>query len=240
MAVGLALPLQARPVSRRARRRPVRSRRTSNARSDPHRGCQVDHDLGRLKKGRQSPKTHRALRDQDLVHAVLGERTPAPCPPAPIAGLLLNRAVRDLDWGELEWLIVDLPPGTADVQQHLVLELGLSGALLVVTPQDLAHLDAERFFAMLGRPRSPSLAGSRTWRRSRAHPAARPWSCSLRPRTIVLSGRAPGVCRLASIPFTVGLARAASEGSPLVDAEGGQGFHELSDAVIDAVPPTPG
>ncbi len=157
---------------------------------------------------------------------------------APIAGLLLNRAVRDLDWGELEWLIVDLPPGTADVQQHLVLELGLSGALLVVTPQDVAHLDAKKVLAMLAQAKVPLLGGVENMA---------PFTCPSCGTAMELFPPTPydrsiwalGVRRLASIPFTVGLARAASEGSPLVDAEGGQGFHELSDAVIDAVPPTP-
>ena len=50
--------------------------------------------------------------------------------------------VYDVDWGELDILLVDLPPGTADLQQELVRLLPLAEALVVVSPQDVAHLDA--------------------------------------------------------------------------------------------------
>src|SRR5579884_672683 len=54
---------------------------------------------------------------------------------------LVKQLVSGVAWGELGYLVVDLPPGTADVQQQLVGLLEISGALLVVTPQDVAHLD---------------------------------------------------------------------------------------------------
>jgi ATP-binding protein involved in chromosome partitioning len=78
---------------------------------------------------------------------------------ASLAGLLLNRALGDLDWGDLAWLVVDLPPGTADVQQHLARELGLSGAVVVVTPQDVAHLDAKKVLTLLAQANVPVLGG---------------------------------------------------------------------------------
>lgn len=64
-----------------------------------------------------------------------------------LAGLLLERAFATVDWGELDWLVVDLPPGTADVQQQLS-GYGLQAALVVVTPQDVAHLDAKKVLKM--------------------------------------------------------------------------------------------
>ena len=78
---------------------------------------------------------------------------------APMAGLLLRRATSTVDWGSLDWLVVDLPPGTADVQQHVAGELGLDGVLIVVTPQDVAHLDARKVLAMLERSKTPVLGG---------------------------------------------------------------------------------
>jgi ATP-binding protein involved in chromosome partitioning len=67
---------------------------------------------------------------------------------AGLAGLLLQRAFSGVDWGDdLNWLIVDMPPGTADVQQQIA-GLGLSAVLLVVTPQDVAHLDAKKVLTM--------------------------------------------------------------------------------------------
>lgn len=78
---------------------------------------------------------------------------------APMAGLLLRRVAGRVDWGELDWLVVDLPPGTADVQQHVAGELGLGGAVVVVTPQDVAHLDARKVLTMLARAKVPVLGG---------------------------------------------------------------------------------
>ena len=63
---------------------------------------------------------------------------------AGLVDLLLGQLVTGVDWGELDYLIVDLPPGTADLQQQLVSRLRLSGAIVVVTPQDVAHLDARK------------------------------------------------------------------------------------------------
>ena len=69
----------------------------------------------------------------------------------PLVELLLSRFASDLDWGDLDLLVIDLPPGTADVQQLVTERLGLDGALVVVTPQDVAHLDAKKVVAMFER-----------------------------------------------------------------------------------------
>jgi ATP-binding protein involved in chromosome partitioning len=66
---------------------------------------------------------------------------------AGLAGLLLQRAFSAVDWGDLDWLIVDMPPGTADVQQQIA-RLSLTAVLLVVTPQEEgANDDAKRWRA---------------------------------------------------------------------------------------------
>jgi len=61
---------------------------------------------------------------------------------------LMRQLVAEVDWGMLDFLIVDLPPGTADVQQHLMRLLPISGAIVVTTPQDVAHLDARKAVQM--------------------------------------------------------------------------------------------
>jgi ATP-binding protein involved in chromosome partitioning len=73
--------------------------------------------------------------------------------------LLMHQLVNDVDWGDLDWLIVDLPPGTADVQQALLRRIQLDGALLVVTPQDVAHLDAKKVVSMCRRAKVRILGG---------------------------------------------------------------------------------
>jgi ATP-binding protein involved in chromosome partitioning len=62
--------------------------------------------------------------------------------------LVLRQLVTETDWGELDYLLIDLPPGTGDVQQHLVRMLRLDAAVVVVGPQDVAHLDAKRLLEL--------------------------------------------------------------------------------------------
>ena len=69
--------------------------------------------------------------------------------PALLASFIGNQLVQDVRWGELDYLIVDLPPGTADLQQHIFATMGLAGAIIVVGPQDAAHLDARKVLSLL-------------------------------------------------------------------------------------------
>src|SRR5438874_7282829 len=69
--------------------------------------------------------------------------------PGMLAQLVGRQLIRDVRWGRLDYLIVDLPPGTADLQQQLFATVELAGAIVVVGPQDAAHLDARRVLAML-------------------------------------------------------------------------------------------
>ncbi len=62
--------------------------------------------------------------------------------PGPLVELVGRQLIRDVRWGELDYLIVDLPPGTADLQQQLFATVELAGAIVVVGPQDAAHLDS--------------------------------------------------------------------------------------------------
>jgi ATP-binding protein involved in chromosome partitioning len=69
--------------------------------------------------------------------------------PATIVQLVARQLIQDVRWGALDYLIVDLPPGTADLQQQLFQTVELAGAIVVVGPQDAAHLDARKLVAML-------------------------------------------------------------------------------------------
>ena len=60
----------------------------------------------------------------------------------------LTQFLRDTDWGELDYLIIDMPPGTGDVALSLSQLLPLSGAVVVCTPQEVALLDAVKAIAM--------------------------------------------------------------------------------------------
>ena len=65
--------------------------------------------------------------------------------------LLVKQLVRSVTWGDLEFLVVDMPPGTADIAHIVMRELKISGAIVVVTPQEVAHLDARKAVTMFRR-----------------------------------------------------------------------------------------
>jgi len=62
----------------------------------------------------------------------------------PMATKALNQMFKDADWGELDFMIVDLPPGTGDVHLTLVQNVPLTGAVIVSTPQEVALADARK------------------------------------------------------------------------------------------------
>lgn len=73
----------------------------------------------------------------------------------PMATSALRQLLRESDWGELDVLVVDLPPGTGDIQISLVQQVPLAGAVIVSTPQDLALIDAKKAIDMLARTKVP-------------------------------------------------------------------------------------
>ena len=67
----------------------------------------------------------------------------------------LQQMLFQVDWGELDILIVDLPPGTGDVQLTLCQKVSVAGAIVVCTPQDIALIDARRAISMFQRLKVP-------------------------------------------------------------------------------------
>src|SRR5581483_7793236 len=62
----------------------------------------------------------------------------------PMVVSALTQMLRDVDWGQLDVLVIDMPPGTGDVQLTMAQQVPLSGAIIVSTPQDLALIDARK------------------------------------------------------------------------------------------------
>lgn len=142
--------------------------------------------------------------------------------PMGIAGstirLLLDQLVYQVDWGALDYLVMDLPPGTSDVQQALLQSVAVSGAILVVTPQDVAHLDGKKALRQYHTAGVPVLG------------AVENMSGLLCPHCgemVDVFARVPdnrslwamGVERLGSIPLDPALSRAGDQGRPLLAAQ---------------------
>ncbi|AFZ65817.1 Mrp/NBP35 family ATP-binding protein [Deinococcus peraridilitoris] len=75
----------------------------------------------------------------------------------PMLHSAIQQFLRDAAWGELDYLIVDLPPGTGDVQLSLAQTVTLTGAVIVTTPQDVALIDAARAVDMFRKASVPIL-----------------------------------------------------------------------------------
>lgn len=75
----------------------------------------------------------------------------------PLVSRMTQQFFDDVIWGELDFLILDLPPGTGDIQLTLVQKIALTGAIIVTTPQDLAVLDVQKGADMFKKVNTPVL-----------------------------------------------------------------------------------
>ena len=73
----------------------------------------------------------------------------------PLVGGAIQQFLRDVDWGDLDYLVIDLPPGTSDAQLTLAQAVPISGTVLVTTPQEVALADVEKALAMFKRMSVP-------------------------------------------------------------------------------------
>lgn len=70
----------------------------------------------------------------------------------PMASSALKQFIMDAEWGELDYLLIDLPPGTSDIHLTLVQTVPVTGAIIVTTPQKVALADARKGLAMFRQP----------------------------------------------------------------------------------------
>jgi ATP-binding protein involved in chromosome partitioning len=151
---------------------------------------------------------------------------------APFAELLVDRMTERLDWGALDWLFIDLPPGTADLQQLVARRIRPDGVILIVTPQDVAHLDAKKAITMFRQRRIPIVGGIENM-------TGLTCPCCSTVLTIfpaVAPERsiwADGVERIATIPIETAIAEATECGTPVVirhpDSDAARAFAALAE-----------
>ena len=102
---------------------------------------------------RIAPFVNHGIKMQSLGF-FLGENAPVIWR-GPMVMKAVQQLLKDTDWGELDALVIDLPPGTGDVQLTLVQTVPLTGAILVTTPQDLALLDVKKGAEMFKQVNAP-------------------------------------------------------------------------------------
>jgi ATP-binding protein involved in chromosome partitioning len=119
---------------------------------------------------------------------------------APLSELALTQLVFSSTWGELDFLVVDLPPGTADTTQALLRLLPTAAALLVVTADDAAHADTRKLLALYAANRTRVLGGVENMSEFTC-PCCDTTTPLFRPVAEERSIWSPEVPKLASIPL---------------------------------------
>lgn len=74
---------------------------------------------------------------------------------APIANGIITQFIQDVSWGQLDYLLIDFPPGTGDIQLTLAQRAGLTAALMVTTPQEVAIMDVRKAMNMFNQVQIP-------------------------------------------------------------------------------------
>ena len=156
----------------------------------------------------------------------------------PIVMKLINQFLKDVDWGQLDYFIVDMPPGTGDAQLSLVQSTHVSGALVVTTPQLVATGDALRGVKMFERVSVPVLGivENMSWFENPA---------TGQPIALFGSGGGQaladevGLPLLGQLPIDPRVAEGGDTGRPIVAAEPtskvAQGFGKLATTVVAAM-----
>jgi len=145
--------------------------------------------------------------------------------------MLVQQLVKDVEWGPLDVLVIDLPPGTADVQQAVMRSIPFTAALIVVTPQDVAHLDARKAVGMYAHARVPIAGAVENMSGLRCPGCGE--MVEVFPRVDEeRSIWALGIEKLGSIPLDPQLAGSGDHGVPLLvshpDSEPARVFREIA------------
>ena len=150
----------------------------------------------------------------------------------------LQQMLMQVQWGTLDVLIVDLPPGTGDVQLSLAQKTQLSGAVIVSTPQDVALLDARKGIDMFKQLNTPLLGMIENMS---THVCS---NCGHQEHIFGNGGVASeakklGIPLLAEIPLSLDIRVAADGGVPIVvgqpDSAQAKAFHRVAEQVVERV-----
>lgn len=163
-----------------------------------------------------------------------------------MASNALRQLISDADWGELDYFLIDMPPGTSDIHLTLVQTLPITGVVVVSTPQEVALADARKGLAMFtGQAVNVPILGiveNMAWFTPAAHPDERYYIFG--EGGAVKLAEKEGVKLLAQIPLVMDIRTHADDGEPVAVQLMEQGvtpgpeaaaFGELADNVVKAV-----
>lgn len=131
----------------------------------------------------------------------------------------MDQFFRDTDWGELDVLVVDLPPGTGDIALTMAQKVPVSGAIVVCTPQNLALADAKKAFDMFEKTNVPLLGAIENM----AYLERNGEKIQLFPRGELNQFLdLKKVKKLAAVPFDPSIGLASESGIPYVESQDGE------------------
>lgn len=156
-----------------------------------------------------------------------------------MASNALKQLITDADWGELDYFVIDMPPGTSDIHLTLVQTLGITGVVIVSTPQEVALADARKGVAMFTDPKVNvpvlGIVENMAWFTPERHPDERYYIFGR--EGAVRMAEELGVRLLAQIPVVGSICEGGDDGVPIAlkDSVAGEAFRHLGREVIEAV-----
>ena len=151
----------------------------------------------------------------------------------------LNQLITQVKWGKLDYLLIDMPPGTSDIHLSLVQTLPIGGAIVVSTPQEVALADARKGVSMFLNPQVNvpvlGIVENMAWFTPAPHPDERYYIFG-RDGAVELAKKL-GVSLLGQIPLVADICRCGDEGSPIAarDSITGEAFADLAGKVVEAM-----
>lgn len=151
----------------------------------------------------------------------------------------MDQFLRDVNWGELDYLVVDLPPGTGDVQLTLAQKVPVAGAVVVSTPQNVALLDVKKAVDMFQRVNVP-LLGLVENMAYMVNPVNGE-KMQLFPKGEIDSyAQAKNIPKIGEVPFNPSVGLACEAGIPIVEANNNgaeaQEFLRIAERIREILP----
>ncbi|MGN1173125.1 MAG: Mrp/NBP35 family ATP-binding protein [Muribaculaceae bacterium] len=156
-----------------------------------------------------------------------------------MASRALTQLITEGDWGELDYFLIDMPPGTSDIHLTLVQTLGITGVVVVSTPQQVALADARRGIAMFKDERINvpilGLVENMAWFTPEKHPDEKYYIFG--KEGAVKLAEEQGVRVLGQIPVVMSICEGGDGGAPVAlgDTMTAQAFIHVAHELIDAV-----
>ena len=156
----------------------------------------------------------------------------------PLVGRMIQQFLQDVDWREMDYLIIDMPPGTGDAQLTLTQTIALTGAVVVCTPQEVALADAKKGINMFKKVEVPIIGVVENMSYFIAPDTGKHYDIFGHGGGKTMA-KNMGVPFLGEIPLETGVRVGSDEGKPIVisdpESEVSSAFMHITDSVVKQV-----